>query len=200
MVGEDVIAIGNPFGLNNTVSRGIISALGREVMLPSGTRFRNLIQFDASINPGNSGGPLLNIDGELIGINVAIRDGAQGIAFAIPSDTVKDVLSKKLSALRMSGIDLGLACVERVEPEGTHRQRVMVADIKRQSPASQAGLQPGDQIVQVAGQPIQNRFDVERAVWNSKPGEAIQFVVYRGGQKLEVASSPDAVRPATPRR
>ncbi|HEX3314431.1 MAG TPA: trypsin-like peptidase domain-containing protein, partial [Gemmataceae bacterium] len=88
MVGEDVIAIGHPYGYVNTVSRGIVSALGREITLPSGHMLTGLIQTDASINPGNSGGPLLNINGELIGINVALREGAQGIAFAINTTTV----------------------------------------------------------------------------------------------------------------
>ena len=92
MVGETVIAIGHPFGYTNTVSTGIISALGREITMPTGDVLTGLIQTDASINPGNSGGPLLNINGELIGINVALRDGAQGIAFAINAGTVKQVL------------------------------------------------------------------------------------------------------------
>jgi len=93
MVGEMVIAIGHPYGYRNTVSTGIISALDREIEMPTGDVLTGLIQTDASINPGNSGGPLLNVNGEMIGINVALREGAQGIAFAINSDSVKKVLS-----------------------------------------------------------------------------------------------------------
>jgi serine protease Do len=89
MVGEAVIAVGNPFGYTNTVSRGIVSALNREIQIPSGETLTGLIQTDAPINPGSSGGPLININGELIGINVAMREGAQGIGFAIPSDSIK---------------------------------------------------------------------------------------------------------------
>ena len=98
MVGETVIAVGHPFGFTNTVSTGIVSGLGREVTMPNGEVLRNLIQTNASINPGNSGGPLLNINGELIGINVAIREGAQGIAFALSADDVQQALSKHLSS------------------------------------------------------------------------------------------------------
>jgi serine protease Do len=96
MVGETVIAIGNPFGYSNTVSTGIISALNREIAIPTGDVLTGLIQTDASINPGNSGGALLNINGELIGINVALRDGARGIAFALNAGTVKMVLQKHI--------------------------------------------------------------------------------------------------------
>jgi serine protease Do len=97
--GEKVIAIGHPYGYVNTVSEGIISALSREITLPTGEKLTGLIQVTASINPGNSGGPLLNIYGDLIGINLATRDGAQGISFALNADVVRSVLAKHLSVL-----------------------------------------------------------------------------------------------------
>ena len=103
MVGETVITIGNAFGYENTTSVGIISALGRNVTLADDQVYRNLIQTDASINPGNSGGPLINIDGELIGINVATRAGAQGIGFALPIDDVKPIAAEMLSTRRLGG-------------------------------------------------------------------------------------------------
>src|SRR6185436_14509340 len=104
------------------------SALGREIELPSGETLSNLIQHDASINPGNSGGPLLNINGEVIGINVALREGAQGIAFAINAGTVARLLEKHLSAHRIAGIQHGLQCLEKVVAEfGPHRQRMVVS-------------------------------------------------------------------------
>lgn len=99
MVGETVIAVGHPFGYQNTVSQGIVSAVGRELTMPSGATIAGMIQTDASINPGNSGGPLLNIEGKLIGINVAIREDAHGIAFAINAATVQAVLNKHMSTL-----------------------------------------------------------------------------------------------------
>ena len=102
LLGETVIAIGHPLGYRNTVSTGIVSATGREIDMPSGAKLVNLIQTNASINPGNSGGPLLNINGELIGINVAVRDGAQGIAFALNIEMVKEVLSQKLAGVQVA--------------------------------------------------------------------------------------------------
>jgi serine protease Do len=186
MVGETVIAIGNPYGYANTVSTGIISALGREVGMPSGETLSNLIQTSASINPGNSGGPLLNINGELIGINVALREGAQGIAFAINADTVKLVLSRQLGARKVSGIEHGLTCKETIVPEAAQRQRVVVEAVAHQTPAAAAGLQRGDQILRVAGQTVGNRFDVERALWDRKPGEQVPFTVLRQGKELTV--------------
>src|SRR6516162_450693 len=114
MVGETVIAIGHPDGYTNTVSTGIISALDREIEMPTRDVITGLIQITAAINPGNSGGPLLNVNGELIGINVALREGAQGIAFAINAGDVKAFLAKHLSALKVSGVLHGLECQEKV--------------------------------------------------------------------------------------
>src|SRR4051795_6923328 len=112
MVGEDVITIGNAFGYENTASVGIISALKRNVTLSDDQVYRNLIQTDACINPGNSGGPLINIDGELIGINVAVRAGAQGIGFALPIDAVKLVATEMLSTRLLVGTWHGLTAGE----------------------------------------------------------------------------------------
>jgi serine protease Do len=186
LVGETVIAVGHPFGYTNTVSTGIISAVGRKIALPTGEVLSNLIQTDASINPGNSGGPLLNINGELIGINVALREGAQGIAFAINVDTLKQVLSRQLSAVKVAGINHGLICSESIAPEGRQRQRVVIDAVTKQTPAAVAGLQRGDQILRVAEQPVTNRFDVERALWDRKPGEQITLILIREGKELAV--------------
>jgi serine protease Do len=186
LVGETVIAVGQPFGYAHTVSSGIISAVGRKIALPTGEVLSDLIQTDASINPGNSGGPLLNINGELIGINVALREGAQGIAFAINVDTLKQVLSRHLSAVKVAGINHGLICSESVAPEGQQRQRVVVDALAQQTPAASSGLQRGDQILCVAEQPVANRFDVERALWDHKPGEQITLTVLRQGKQLTV--------------
>lgn len=184
MVGETVIAVGHPFGYTNTVSTGIVSALNREIPSPAGGTMSGLIQTDASINPGNSGGPLLNINGELIGLNVALREGARGIAFAIPADIIKSVLAKQLSGEKVAGVRHGLACSELVQEEGRARQKLVVKEIGKTSPASAAGLQPGDEIETVAGKAVVNPFDLERALWDRKPGESVQLTYVREGKKL----------------
>lgn len=186
MVGETVIAIGHPYGYTNTVSNGIVSALGREVTMPSGEVLRDLIQVTASINPGNSGGPLLNINGELIGINVALREGAQGIAFALSSNSVKEALSKHLSSSKLSGISHGIRVGEKTLPsEGPDRQRVVVEEAK--GSAAEAGLRQGDELIRFAGIVVANRLDVERAVWERKPGEKVDVTVVREGKEVALA-------------
>lgn len=181
MIGESVIAIGHPFGYTNTVSTGIISALNREITMPTGDVLTGLIQTNASINPGNSGGPLLNINGELIGINVALREGAQGIAFAINAATVKQFLSKHLNAERLAGVQHGLNVKEKVVAETGERQRVLVADCAKKTCDK---LQAGDEIRAVADRAIVNAFDVERALWDKKPGETVSLRIVRDGQEL----------------
>ncbi len=187
MVGETVFAVGHPYGYRNTVSQGIISALDRSITMPSGVTLTGLLQTDASINPGNSGGPLLNINGELIGINVALREGARGIAFAINADTVKQALSKHLSALKVAGVKHGLACTEHVRSEGRERQRVVVAAVGRGTPAADAGIKSGDEILQVGKQSVTNRFDLERSLWEARPGEKVELTVVRHGKEISVA-------------
>jgi serine protease Do len=187
LLGETVIAIGNPFGYANSVTTGIISALDREITLPSGDTLCHLIQTSAGINPGNSGGPLLNIDGELIGINVAYHKGGQGIAFAINAEVVKDILSRHLSGQNIAGVQHGLVCSERITAEGPARQHVIVARVAAETPGAAAGLQQGDEIVHVAGRSVANRFDVERALWDSKPGDEVSLTVVRQGKQLELA-------------
>lgn len=180
MVGETVIAIGNPFGYQNTVSTGIVSALGREINM-NGDLLTGLIQTDASINPGNSGGPLLNINGELIGINCAIDTKGPGIAFAISANTLTKALRTVLSAQRLAGINHGLDCREKVLAETGDRQRVVVASFK----AGDA-LQQGDEIRAVGQRTVINAFDVERSLWNAKPGQTVQLRVDRAGKSLVV--------------
>jgi serine protease Do len=187
MVGETVIAVGHPFGYTNTVSTGIISAVGREVKMPTGEVLSNCIQTDASINPGNSGGPMLNVNGELIGINVALRDGAQGIAFALNADTVQAVLARHLSAARLSHVQHGLICREVVGGEGQQRQRVLVERVAEKSPAAKAGLKKGDVILALGGKTVGNRFDVERAFWSHRAGDRVEATVLREGKEIQAA-------------
>ncbi len=188
MEGETVIAIGHPYGYTNTVSTGIISALGREILMPGDVRLSNLIQHSACINPGNSGGPLININGELIGINVALREGAQAIGFAINIDMVKRVLARHLSAQKMSKVHHGLTCHELVQGlHGANRQKVVVDEVASNSPAAEAGLKSGDVIVKVGDRAVSNRLDIERAFWSYKPGDRVEATVLRAGQATHVA-------------
>jgi serine protease Do len=200
MVGETVIAIGHPFGYTNTVSTGIVSGLSREVTMPGGEILRDLIQTSAAINPGNSGGPLLNINGELVGINVAIREGAQGISFALSADQVKQALSKHLSAAKVAGVRHGLTLAERTTQEdGPRRQEVMVQ--VAEGTAAAAGLRRGDTVIRVAQREIGNRLDVERAVWDCKAGQKVVVSVMRDGKAMSVEltleKAPDAAHAAS---
>jgi len=205
-VGEDVIAIGHPYGYSFTVSKGIISALGRKIELPTGAVLQGLIQTDASINPGNSGGPLLNINGEFIGVNTALRDGAQGIAFAINTDTVRRVLSQKCSALKVAGVSHGLKVSEKVASGPAHSQQVIVAGMSQPSAAPE--LRDGDVIRQIGKLKVASSFDVERAFWDTKPGQQVLVGITRNGQESTVtltlpprgeASFTAVVNPARPR-
>jgi serine protease Do len=199
LVGETVIAVGNPLGYTNTVTTGIISAIGREVEVNE-VMLKNIIQHSASINPGNSGGPLLNINGELIGINVAMRTGAQNIAFALNADSVQQALSQHLSATRLSKLSHGLSVKETIEGESLERQRVVVEKVAAKSAAATAGLKSGDVLVKMAGRSVSNRFDVERALWDSKAGDKVEAVVLRDGRPtpMELAlDKGDAVRVAS---
>jgi serine protease Do len=176
ILGEDVIAIGNAFGHSHTVSTGIVSGLHRDVGTREGLHFENLIQTDASINPGNSGGPLLNIDGELIGINSAMQGMAENIGFAIPVSRVRRVLSEQLLALSEArswlGFDVneGSLVVERVVPDG---------------PADQAGVEVGDRLTALAGHLLTSLEGYVRDVYRRvrisiQPGADVALTVQRG--------------------
>src|SRR3954447_6415932 len=140
MVGESVIALGSAFGYEQTVTRGVVSALGRDVQVSDTQSYDRLIQTDASINPGNSGGPLLNIDGEMIGVNVAVRAGAQGIGFAIPIDDALTVASRLLNVQRLRNKCHGLVTQPNNEGDGS----LVVTKVEDSSPAKRIGIQPGD--------------------------------------------------------
>lgn len=192
MVGEVVIAVGNPLGYANTVSQGIISALDREITMPTGDAIAGLIQTDASINPGNSGGPLLNINGEFIGVNVALRQDARGIAFAINAGTVENFLRRHLNAGKVAGVDHGLKLGQKIlAPTGDNRQRVVVRQV-----AAEAAVQTGDEILAVGPRLVANGFDVERALWDKRPGEQVQFKVVRQGRELTVTLTLSALEGA----
>jgi serine protease Do len=180
MEGESVIALGNAFGYEQTVTRGIISALGRDVQVSDTQSYDDLIQTDASINPGNSGGPLLNIEGEMIGVNVAVRAGAQGIGFAIPIDQALRSAAKLLNVQRLQGKWHGLVTQPGDELDGPLR----VTRVEAASPAQTCGLEAGDQIVRVGPLAVSRPLDLERALLDRPVGEAVPVEVRRNGQPL----------------
>ncbi|MDP7017293.1 MAG: trypsin-like peptidase domain-containing protein, partial [Pirellulaceae bacterium] len=178
MRGEPVIAIGNAFGYTHTVSNGIISALHRSVKISDTQEYRNLIQTNASINPGNSGGPLLNIDGEMIGINVAVRVGAQGIGFALPVDDAMQVAAKLLTTRRIDDTTHGV--IGETVREGTLAEaKFVVKRVESGSPAAKAGLKKGDVVVEVDRREIVRSLDFERALLGREQGEEIPVQVDR---------------------
>ena len=191
MVGETVITIGNAFGYENTVSKGIISALHRDVTLSDDQVYRNLIQTDACINPGNSGGPLINIDGQLIGINVAVRAGAQGIGFALPIDEVKRVAAELLSTRRVASTWHGVVALE--QRRGA-RRGVVVSEVQPGSPAEATGLRPGDELVRIGDLAIASTLDVERGLLDVRPGRPASVTIRRGGTESHLVLD---VRPVT---
>lgn len=177
MLGEDVIAVGNAFGYSHTVTKGIISSLGRDVEVNDTQSYKNLIQTDASINPGNSGGPLLNLNGEVVGINVAIRAGAQRIGFAIPIDDARRIVARLISVEQLNHNYHG-AVVKDVKAGAT--RKLVVDSVLPESPAAKAGLKSGDVIVKLADRDIVDAVDWERACLDRKVDEPLNVVVRRG--------------------
>ena len=204
--GQWAIAIGNPLGLDNTVTAGIISATDRsssQVGVPD--KRVNFIQTDAAINPGNSGGPLLNDRGEVIGINTAIRADAQGLGFAIPIETaqrVADQLFAKGKAehpyLGVRMVDLTAKLRKELNEDGdtnfkvNQDQGVLVVQVMENSPAAQAGIQQGDIIQKINGKAIQNAADVQTQVESSAIGSTLPVEINRNGQARTVQVKPAA--------
>ena len=184
MPGEPVIAVGNAYGYEHTVTRGIISALHRTVQVSDEQKYHDLIQTDASINPGNSGGPLLNIDGEMIGINVAVRVGAQGIGFAIPVDQVMDVAARLLSAERLDNISHGVVETTKWDNE---TPQCVVQSVRKNSPAEKGGLLAGDVVESVGGTRVVRALDFERALLGRTVGEEVALSVRRDGQPKTIS-------------
>jgi serine protease Do len=192
MIGETVVAIGNPFGLSHTVTSGVLSAVGRTVPSERGERvFTDFLQTDASINPGNSGGPLVNILGEVIGINTAIIQGASGIGFAIPADRARRVVDDlmRFGELRplWTGARLVTVDAETAQRAGLPvRRGAMVLKVYPDSPASAAGLQEKDVIVTLNGHPVTAREDVATALYTAPAGTPVDLEVRRGERTVKV--------------
>ncbi len=184
MLAESVAAVGNAYGYEHTVTRGIISQLGRTVQVNDNQVYRNLIQTDASINPGNSGGPLLNMQGEMIGINVAVRIGAQGIAFAIPVNEAMEVTAKLMNQLLPQDVHHGVVARTIFVD---HQPKLVVETIEAQSPGERAGLSVGDQILEVNGTPVSFEAEFQSCFLNSRASDHFTVRVRQRDREMEVA-------------
>ena len=188
-VGDWVLAIGSPFGLNETVTAGIVSAIGRNIV--PGRQFESFIQTDAAINPGNSGGPLVNMNGEIIGINTAIYTsggGYQGVGFAMPSNTVVNVYNQLISpdhkVMRGSiGVQFNAVPNPAVARVYGVNSGVTIASITANGPAEKAGLKTGDTIVSVNGKPIKNGDELVADISALKPGTTAKLGYVRNGKE-----------------
>ncbi len=187
-VGDWVMAVGNPFGLSHTVTQGIISAKGRVI---GAGPYDNFLQTDASINPGNSGGPLLNLSGEVVGINTAILASGQGIGFATPSNMAKSVipqLKEKGKVIRgMIGVQVQNVTPELAKSFGLPEPKgALVAEVFPDSPADKAGIHRGDIIIEFNGHPIHEMNDLPRLVADTAPGTKATVKVLREGKEKDL--------------
>ena len=208
IVGEPVAAIGNPFGLSDTITAGIVSALGRDLEAPNQYRIVDIIQVDAAINPGNSGGPLVNLEGQVVGVNTAIISGSgtfAGVGFAIPSDTVRRELPDLMATgqykhpwVGVAGVDVNLAIALYISLEKP--QGFLVTDVTSDSPADDAGLRGGNQTVVIDGGELKIGGDVivgidglnvrtlnDLVVYterNKHPGDTVGLTIIRDNQEI----------------
>jgi len=192
LMGETVVAIGNPFGLSHTVTTGVLSARGRAVPSENGeARYTDFLQTDATINPGNSGGPLVNLAGQVIGINTAIIQGT-GIGFAIPADRAQRVVDDLLRFGALQPLWTGLR-LESLDPELARREGlpvargVLVVKVFPDSPAARAGVAVGDVLVAADGKPLAAREELTTAFSSLAPGTAIKVDVRRGARSFALA-------------
>ena len=196
-VGDVVLAIGNPFGVGQTVTMGIVSATGRNQL--GITNFENFIQTDAAINPGNSGGALIDAHGRLVGINTAIfskTGGSQGIGFAIPVDMVRGIMKQLVETgkvsrgwLGLGGQDVTAALAESFGLKDV--QGVLVSNVFRGAAADRAGLRPGDVITMIDDHKVTSAFDIVNAIGTMRPGSEVVIRGWRGEQRLEIKATLD---------
>jgi serine protease Do len=184
--GEWVVAIGNPYGFANSVTAGIISATGRSL---AGLGKRNLIQTDAAINPGNSGGPLINLNGKVIGINVAIVAQAQGLGFAIPINAAKEVMDELIKKGKVTRAWLGIYMRDIDEKIAAYlelpiAEGVVVTEVVKNSPAQKLGLKRYDILKEINGKKIKAGSDVQDIIRKLKPGETVKIKVFRENKNI----------------
>jgi Do/DeqQ family serine protease len=196
-IGETVIAIGNPFGYSNTVTTGVVSALNRPMKTDKGA-YGSFIQTDAAINPGNSGGPLLNINGELIGINTAIQARAEGIGFAIPINKAKYVVAELLDSGHVSPIWLGLFGQDIDQTAARYfnlkdLKGMLVTEVHPGTPAAEAGVKPGDIVLALDGQRVANKDDYLTRLFSVTKSESISLVILREGERRSLDLRPQVL-------
>jgi len=199
-VGQKVFAIGNPFGFDQTLTTGVISGLGREIVSASGRPIQGVIQTDAAINPGNSGGPLLDSAGRLIGINTAIYSPSgtyAGVGFAVPVDAVNRIVPQIVRGEKLKKPGLGIEWVPEYAVSRLGLEGVLIRNVTPGSPADKAGLQPtrrdsfdnlilGDLIVGADGKPIRNGNDLYRVLDAHEVGDTVRFTIVRNNRKADV--------------
>jgi putative serine protease PepD len=184
-VGDSALAIGYPLGLDRTATAGIVSGLERDIQAPNGFSIDKVIQTDAPINPGNSGGPLLNSNGEVIGVNSQIAtagggNGSVGIGFAVPANTVKEVLPQLERGVQPQHAYLGVSTAQASDGGAE------VGQATAGGPAAKAGIQPGDIITEVDGDQVQDPEDVAQAIEDNKPGDKVDVKVERNGSERTI--------------
>jgi S1-C subfamily serine protease len=200
LVGQRVLAVGNPFGLDQSLTIGVVSALGRELRSPSGRRIRDVIQTDAAINPGNSGGPLLDSSGRLIGVNTAIfspTGASAGIGFAVPVDTVRRLVPQLIARGRAVQAGIGITLIPERYNAQLGIEGVAIAEVAPDGPAGKAGLTGvtltrtrrvvlGDRIVAVDGKPVRSEDDLRDAFEAAGVGKQVTLTVVRERGRREV--------------
>ena len=211
--GQFAIAIGNPYGLNRTVTLGIVSALNRTIIEPNGVRLENLIQTDAAINPGNSGGPLINIKGEVIGINTAIKSDAQGIGFAIPINKAKEIANKLIKEGKITYPWIGIRGYAITSDMLDYikfpvNKGVVIAEVVPRSPADKAGLKGGNRVIyvdgtqiivggdiitKIDGKSVESMEDLRSEVQKRKVGDTVEITYIRNGKEYTVKIKLEAM-------
>jgi len=210
--GENAIAIGNPLGLDNTVTTGIVSATGRSsAQIGVGDKRVNFIQTDAAINPGNSGGPLLNAKGEVIGVNTAIISGAQGLGFAIPINQARDIADRLVANGKIDHPFIGIQMAEitpqfqeRLKTSGeksmiTETEGVVIVDVVANSPAQQGNLKVGDVIKEVAGEKVTQADEIQQLVQKTDVGDELPVRVIRNGKQVDLGIKVGVLPEAQPK-
>jgi S1-C subfamily serine protease len=192
-VGQLAIAIGNPYGFQYSVTAGVVSALGRSLRSESGRLIDNVIQTDAALNPGNSGGPLVNSNGEVIGVNTAVILPAQGLCFAVAINTAKFVAARLIKDGKIRRAYLGLGGQNVTIPRIVVRSQqlkteagVLVISVEKQSPAERAGLNQGDVIIALDGAAVRSVDDLHKALTEARIGSSCELTLLRQSQKISL--------------
>jgi serine protease Do len=195
-IGSWVIAIGNPYGLENSVTVGVLSAKERDIPGPNGMALQGLLQTDASINPGNSGGALVDLNGNLIGIPTAMIPYAQGIGFAVSIDVARQMADRLIETGKAPwlGVQHREALPEEAQRRGAPAGKgTMVFGVAPRGPAAQGGIQPGDLIIAVGGQRIANPKDLSSAIRSHNAGDRVEITVIRKGKEMKIGVTLGAV-------